>query len=364
MTIQIQAGIIHQIKKQQNTPSASATLQLQQNLHTTTNDHLLTFVNYAEQQLLRSGRNSSISGGFGIQNTLSNVLASNYFNQEQPDYLQISKDLAQGLYHFVTQKSATTGEYVPMVFYRKDNVDYLLVSLISLNKYINIDAQGEFSDTSVIDNDALKVGIKINLTAMATHYAMSNNQQPEDCYIQWIQRGSAKLPDYIQNFIPVGEKIDNGKSTLSTLKSIKNYTASVFEDPKVRNRVDSDVVTLLRTKYENSEAVHIEEDIDTLLNSALTTYGLTDKPQFSTYRQDNNIVLDSSFKVDSSKLKPYEKFDLSLAKKNILIKGEMKQLGESIFVIKDEQNDKKYLQIELDQEEFDLITQRYKSLLQ
>ena len=63
-------------------------------------------------------------------------------------------------------------------------------------------------------------------------------------------------------------------------------------------------------------------------------------------------------------MKPYEKFDLSLAKKNILIKGEMKQLGESIFVIEDEQNDKKYLQIELDQEEFDLITQQYKSLLQ
>ena len=168
----------------------------------------------------------------------------------------------------------------------------------------------------------------------------------------------------ISKIIPVGEKIDNGKSTSSTLKSIKNYTASVFEDPKVRNKVDSDVVTLLRTKYENGEAVHIEEDIDTLLNSALTTYGLTDKPQFSTYRQENNIVLDSSFKVDSSKLKPYEKFDLSLAKKNILIKGEMKQLGESIFVIEDEQNDKKYLQIELDQEEFDLITQRYKSLLQ
>lgn len=110
---------------------------------------------------------------------------------------------------------------------------------------------------------------------MATHYLMSNNQQPEDCYIQWIQRGGAKLPDYIQNFIPVGEKIDNGKSTSSTLKSIKNYTASVFEDPKVRNKVDSDVVTLLRTKYENVEAVHIEEDIDTLLNSTLTTYGLT-----------------------------------------------------------------------------------------
>lgn len=363
MTIQIQAGIIHQIKKQQNSPSVNAKLHLQQSLHKT-NNHLSTFVDYAEQQLQKTGRNSSISGGFGIQNTLSNVLASNYFNQGQPDYLQISKDLAQGLYHFVTQKSATTGEYVPMVFYRKDDTDYLLVSLISLNKYINIDAQGEFSDTSVIDNDALKIGIKINLTEMATHYAMPNNQQPEDCYIQWIQRGSAKLPEYIQDFIPVGEKIDNGKTTTALLKNIKNYVATAFPDPKIRHKVETDVVTLLRSKFESGESVHIENDIDVLLNSALTTHGLDTQPKFCDYRQEHNIVLDSSFKVDSNKLKPYEKFDLSLSEKGILIKGDMGQLGESIFVINDESNNKKYLQIELDQNEFEQITQRYESLLQ
>lgn len=363
MTIQIKAGIIHQIKKQQNSSAASAVLQLQQNLHSV-NDHLSTFVDYAEQQLQKSGKNSSISGGFGIAHTLSKVLAERYFNQTTVNYLQLSKDLAQGLYHFVTQKTATTGEYVPIVFYRKDETDFLLLSLISLNKYINIDAQGEFSDTSVIDNDALKVGIKINLTEMAIHYAMPNGEQPETCYIQWIQRGSTKLPEYIQDFMPVGEKIDNGKSTSSTLKNVKNYITTVFEDMKTRHKVEADVVTLMRNKYDRGEAVHIEEDIDVLLNSALTTYGLTDKPQFSTYRQDNNIILDSSFKVDEGKLKPYEKFDLSLSNKGITIKGEMKQLGESIFVIEDENSDKKYLQIELDSEEFEQITLRYKSLLQ
>lgn len=363
MTIQIKAGIIHQIKKQKNSPSANAVLHLQKTLHST-NNHLSTFVGYAEQQLQKSGKNNSISGGFGIQNTLSKVLASSYFNQQaQIDYLQISKDLAQGLYHFVTQKTATTGEYVPMVFYRKEEVDYLLISLISLNKYINIDAQGEFSDTSVIDNDALKVGIKINLTEMAAHYAMPNDEQPEVCYIQWIQRGSSKLPDYIQDFIPVGERIDNSKTTTALLKNIKNYVATTFADPKIRHKVETDVVTLLRTKSDNREAVHIEEDIDVLLNSALTTYGLTDKPQFAQYRQDNNIVLDSSFNVDANKLKPYEKFGLSLANKGILIKGDMGQLGESIFVEEDESH-RKYLKIELAPDEFEQITQRYESLLQ
>ena len=363
MTIQIKAGIIHQIKKQQNSPVANATLRLQQNLHSA-NNHLSTFVDYAEQQLQKSGKNSSISGGFGILHTLSKVFAETYFNQATVDYLQLSKNLAQGLYHFVTKKTATTGEYVPMVFYRKDETDFLLLSLISLNKYINIDAQGEFSDTSVIDNDALKVGIKINLTEMAAHYAMPNDAQPEVSYIQWIQRGSAKLPEYIQDFIPVGEKIDNGKSTSSTLKSVKNYIATVFEDAKTRHKVESDVVTLMRNKYEHKEAVHIEEDIDALLNSALTTYGLADKPQFSTYRQENNIILDSSFKVDEEKLKPYEKFDLSLANKGILIKGEMKELGNTVFVETDENSNKIYLKIELEQDEFSQITQRYESLLQ
>lgn len=313
----------------------------------------------------KTGKNSSISGGFGIQHTLSKVLADSYFTKTgQIDYLQLSKDIAQGLYYFVTQKAATTGEYVPIVFYCVDNTDYLLISLISLNKYINIDAQGEFSDTSVIDNDALKVGIKINLTQMAAHYALPNDEQPESYYIQWIQRGNSKLPDYIQDFIPVGERIDNGKITSTLLKNIKNYTASVFNDPKIRHKVETDVVTLLRNKFERGESVHIEDDIDALLDSALTTHGLDTQPKFCDYRKENNIVLDSSFKVDSSKLKPYEKFDLSLSNKGILIKGDMGQLGESIFVIKDESNDKKYLQIELDQKEFDQITQRYESLLQ
>ncbi|KIE91771.1 hypothetical protein AP460_02723 [Actinobacillus pleuropneumoniae] len=54
MTIQIKAGIIHQIKKQKNSPSANAVLHLQKTLHST-NNHLSTFVampsnNYKNQE--------------------------------------------------------------------------------------------------------------------------------------------------------------------------------------------------------------------------------------------------------------------------------------------------------------------------
>ncbi|MFA9499196.1 nucleoid-associated protein [Mannheimia sp. E30BD] len=198
---------------------------------------------------------------------------------------------------------------------------------------------------------------------MAKHYTTPNHEN-ETYYIQWIQRGSTRLPSYIQDFIPVGMKIDNGISTSSLLKNIKNYTASVFSDPKIRHQVETEVVTLLRTKFDHNNEVHIEEDIDVLLNNALNTHGIKGKSTFFTYRQENNIILDSSFKVDESKLRKYEKFDLSLSNKNIQIKGEMQQLGSSVLVVEDENSEKKYLQIELDQEEFEQITKRYKSLLQ
>lgn len=359
MIIQVQAGVIHQIKKQSNAPIAQARIHLQNSLHTH-NTHLVTFVEYSEQQLQKTGKNNSISGGFGIQHTLSKTLANYYFNtQGTIDYLKISKELANGLYHFVVQKTATTGEYVPIIFYRVDNIDYLLISLISLNKYININAQGEFSDTSVIDNDALKVGLKINLTEMKGHYNASNaSQYTGTNYIQWIQRGSSKLPDYIQDFIPVGMKIDNTKTTLSLLKNVEKYLEKICDNSKICHKIEMDVVTLMRTKFDNRESVHIEDDIDTLLDSALTTYGLDDKPSFSTYRQENDIVLDSSFKVDERNLKLYETFDLSLPKKGILIKGNMEQLGENIRVT----SDKKILQIKLEEDEAERLTQRYPSL--
>jgi nucleoid-associated protein len=362
MAYTIQAGIIHQIKKEQNTKGSAATLQLQEALHSN-NEHLKNFVEYAEQQLQKSGRNSSISGGFGIQNTLSKALADDYFStNDQIDYLLLSKEIAKGLFHFVTKKSATTGEYVPMIFYRdRSNTDYLLLSLISLNKYININTNGEFSNTSVIDNDALKVGLKINLVQMALHHA-NPNDPPQDNYIQWIQRGSSKLPEYIQEFVPVSEQIDNGKTTNLLLQSVMNYTESTFDDLKTRQKVETDITTLMRTKLDQGEPVHIEEDIDKLLDTALTTHGLNDKPKFNEYRQTNNIVLDSSFRVDGQKLQRYEKFDLSLAEKGITIKGTKSEIGESIKAVTIEED--KYLQIKISDDEYTELTTRYKALVQ
>ncbi len=360
MVIQVNAGIIHQIQKTPLTSGLTATLKIQPNLHTA-NDHLTTFVEYAEKQLQISGRNSSISGGFGIQHTLSKILGDQYFSiSGQPNYLNITKELAKGLYHFVTKKAATTGEYIPMIFYTENDIDYLLISLISLNKYINID-NGEFSDVDAIDNDALKVGIKVNLTAMKSHYDDPNNE-PQNSYIQWIQRGSKKLPDYIQEFIPVSQKIDNTKATKNFIKYLQSYTEQTFEDDAIRNKVEADVYTLMRTKLDNNEPIHIEEDIDTLLETALTTYGITDKPNFSEYRENNEIVLDSSFKIDKENLNKVEKFNFSLKEKGITIKGTIAELGDSVKAIDDTDNDEIYLKITLSREEYTDFTNKYKSL--
>lgn len=361
MTIQIKAGVIHQIQKEQYATEEQASLKLQENLHAV-NNHLFSFVKYAEEQLEKSGKNHSVSGGFAIEHTLSKILSDSYFNQTgQLDYLTLSQQITKGLFEFVKRKPFTSGGYLPIIFYSEGDVDYLLISSISLNKYININEKGEFSNTDAIDNEALKVGLKIDLTAMTKHH---NNQgeTPADSYVKWVQRSKSGLPDYIQDFIPVSQRIDDSKATKSFLTYFQEYAETVFEDENVRSKVQSDVYTLMRTKADKNEPIHIEEDIDPLLESALKTYGIENKPKFNEFRQEKKVSLDSSFHVDNNKLAKVENFALSFSETGITVKGKVAELGSSIKAFSDPQTGKKYLQIEMSDDEFNTITARYKSL--
>src|SRR5690606_38220722 len=109
-----------------------------------------------------------------------------------------------------------------------NDTKYLLISLISLSEYLNIDDNGEFGDTSAIDSDALKVGLLIDLDAMREH-RNSRETEFEINYIQWIQRRSIKLPDYIQDFIPVGRKIDDRKSTGLFFSALNDFLNDTFQ---------------------------------------------------------------------------------------------------------------------------------------
>ncbi|MEL1713013.1 hypothetical protein V2W47_19730, partial [Acinetobacter baumannii] len=87
------------------------------------------------------------------------------------------------------------------------------MALLSLEDTITIDEKtGDIIDTSSINKKALKVAFKINLDKMKLHSAGKIGFKPEN-YVSWIQKGSDKIPEYIQDYIPVKYRIDDKKAT-------------------------------------------------------------------------------------------------------------------------------------------------------
>lgn len=357
---QILAGVIHRIVKAQHATADESHTVLRNELHEV-NQQLSHFVEYTEDTLLNGGSNRSVSGGFGIQNTLSKVLADAQFQYSKETYLELSRNLLLGLFEFVSRKSATTGEHVPIIFYRKNDTDYLLITLISLNPYLHINQKGELLDAAVIDKDALKVGVRIDLQAMQAHFSSPCVSDIQDPYIRWIERRGKKLPDYVQDFIPVGHRIDDKKSTGALLSAVNSFLEVILpEDLEAQTNIRSDVLSLLQNKLNAKEPIHIEEDVDPLINAAMASRGL-ETISFQEYRQQNNIDVDSSFTPDQTTLNNHGRFKISLPDSELTIQGKKGDLGRKVKIVTEA--DTSYLTIEIDENQKQILSDQYPQIV-
>ncbi|HDR0626473.1 TPA: nucleoid-associated protein [Pasteurella multocida] len=351
----IHAGIIHQIKKTQHKKNGQLIKRSQ--LHTN-NNPLKHFVEYAENVLNKYGSNRSTSGGFTTKDTLSKGLVTHKFAlQPTTDYLVLSQDIVASLYNIIQNNSATTGEHIPMIFYRDDNKDkeYLLLSLISLNQSINID-NGEFIDTTMIDKDALKVGIRIDLKAMKYHFE-HQTEAVDEPYIQWIERKKNKLPDYIQNFVPVSEKINDKVATTQFIEAFKSFSEQTFENEDVRYEIQKKVYDYLDECHKQGKSVHIEDDIDPIIEAEMKVKGLESKPTFSDYRATEKIQLDSRFSPNKEVVNNSKTFKFSSKTNEFTIRGRSKDLGRRVKLVSE--INKKYIKIELDESDYCRFKKQY-----
>lgn len=329
--LEILAGVIHRIVKPQFAGVEESTLYLRDVLHSK-NHHLQRFVEDAEDILLNSGSNRSSSGGFETDNTLSKVLADKNFHfASDEDYLHASRKLLEGLFYHVSKKSATTGEHVPVIFYRKNGREYLLITLISLNDYLNINEKGELTDIAVIDKDALKVGVRVDLQAMRDHChtIQSDEVQP---YVRWIERRNRRLPDYIQDYIPVGSRIDDRKSTKELVAALDRYLDEVLVGKEAyKGEVRASVLQMMRRKQQQDEPLQIEEDIDPLLQSMVRLENMEAK-SFPEWRLAQGIELNSVFKPEKRALDGFEKFEIKLSASGVTVRGNQDELGRKITI--------------------------------
>jgi hypothetical protein len=357
---EILAGVIHRIIKQQHTRAEDSVLTLRETLHET-NHQLIRFVEFAENTLQKKGGNHSSSGGFETDHTLSKALAeANFAFPDDKAYLNTSRKLVQGLYEFVKNRSATSGEHVPIIFYRKHDTNYLLISLISLNDYLNINEDGELTDTSAIDQDAIKVGLRVDLDAMKAHFEQGKDAVTP--YVRWIERRSARLPEYIQDFIPVGSKINDTKATTELIREFDRYLQETFADDETgKSQLRTDVLAMMRQKQKNDDHVHLEEEIDPLIENFLAVHGI-EKTAFATWRQEQGIELNSSFKPEKSTLDRFEKFKITLPGSGITIQGNQEDLGRKVILVS--QDDSFSLSVEIDAAEKEYLEGKYPSIRQ
>ena len=356
---EILAGVIHRIVKPQFASEEDSHLDLRATLHRK-NEHLNEFVENAEEILLKGGSNRSSSGGFKTDKSLSKILADVDFSFANDEaYLNVSQKLLEGLFYHVSKKSATTGEHVPVIFYRKNGREYLLLTLISLNSYLNINEQGELSDIAVIDNDALKVGVRVDLQAMKEHYHATPSFEAQP-YVRWIERRNSRLPDYIQDYIPVGTKIDDRKSARELMVALDRYLdETLVENDEVKEKARTEILQMMRQKQQQDEHLQLEEDIDPLLHNMMQREGI-EAVGFQTWRQENGVDLNSFFKPEKRALDGFEKFKIVLPESGVTVRGNQDELGRKVKITTSD--GQHYLTIGIDEAEKNRLQGQYPQL--
>lgn len=353
----VQAMIIHRILKIENQKNRTPPV-IRQNLHTN-DDKTIKLIKFLDDLLEQNGLAHSHASNFSESSTASKLLNDHLFNSnllnaipdeevdtnlksetsEQTQYRRLSNKLTHALDYHIYQSRQTTGDHLPIIFYKQNNVNYLYMALLSLEDTITIDEKtGDIIDTSSINKKALKVAFKINLDKMQLHSIGGASSKSEN-YISWIQKGSDKIPEYIQDYIPVKYRIDDKKATSKLIRKLGEFLSQSEFDNASSENVYEQVIQLLKDKVEHKKEVNIVEDIDSIVQKKAIACNIdttNSKNDFKVYRElngygENDNHASNIFTPEKDSLSKFEKFTLSLGAYNpIRITGTQEDIGHTI----------------------------------
>lgn len=408
--ITVQASIIHQIIKVAHHKVVEPPLiRLKLHADTVKVEKLIAFL---DEQLNKNGLARSHLEGFDLEKTLGRVflnylfdirslkfstfypITTNSFPKIQPwqmlspvppdpnedqavvssetidqtRYRRITNVLTYALHHHVYASSMTTGDHLPMIFYKENGIEYFYIALLGLTEALTIDEQtGEIIDTDHIDASNLKVACKINITELQNHkHQSSNSNFSPSNYIAWVQKGTTeKIAEYIQDFLPVRIRLDDTEATTKLMKSLNNYLDTSPFSEIAQKEIRNEVLQILSHKAKNKESVNIFEEIDPIIatKSSVTSTPILDKDSFKSFRENNgygpNDENNSNIFAPAAKpLKNYESFTFSLNDDdNLSLKGSRDLLGEDVKLI--ESGDSAFIQIKISPEKLPSIKREF-----
>lgn len=410
----VQASIIHQIIKEAHQDSVTLPL-IRKNLHADS-VQVCKLIEFLDEQLEKNGLAHSHVETFDSPDTLGEVLSdylciidmkllnftkstnaafSNIFAWEllvsvpsEPDedrsvlrqessaqtrHRRITNHLTKALHYHVYEEPMTTGDHLPMIFYTLDGIEYLDIALLSLTDAITINEEtGEIIDTNHIDASNLKIACRINITKFKNHkYENSESTYQAENYIQWIQKGtSIKIPEYIQDFLPIRIRLDDTVATTKLMKSLINYLDESPFSEKSKKEIQSEVLTLLGHKAKNKESVNIVDEIDPIIatKSTLSNLTIAVEDSFKTFRENNGYSATDEnnsnvFAPATKPLQNYEMFSLDLGEigddETLRISGSRSLLGEEVK-LKEGDNDEAVIEIKVNSENLPAVRKLFK----
>ncbi|NRD69510.1 nucleoid-associated protein [Psychrobacter okhotskensis] len=411
--IEVQASIIHQIIKDLNHTTEVPPL-LRDKLHADY-QQVIKLIEFLESQLEKNGLAHSKLKKFDRSNTLGQVLAQYMFEMPSLMYLtytrttnrganniyiqkvigfypfssrlpaptnenetinifeaesifqtrlrRISKLLTKALHYHIYKEAMTTGDHLPIIFYRQNGINYLYIALLSLKDNITINENtGEILDIKHIDAGALKVACRINLDSLNKHKENNLDDNATNNYVSWIQKGKAlKIHEYIQDFLPVLVRIDDKSATTKAIVTLEKYLKQSTLPDNAKKEVHKDVLALFKRRAEDKQPISLVEDVDPILTAKAEAYSIdiSEEDSFKTFREQNGYGPDDEdnsniFSPSREPLKNFEIFDLIVGDDEFIkISGKQSLIGDKIRLSPDEDNPE--LIIRLDPNELEKV---------
>lgn len=384
-TIHIHAAVIHELKKESHVSGdSSVTLVERDNLHES-NNLLTRFVEKIDEDSRNANRTASECASFKKTDTLAMIM-SKYYTEKNTndinanDFLELSKNIVKALSKKMQGEFMATGGYIPVLWYKRENKDYLLIGLVSPSSGFTLDTTGAIIANTNVDNASLRFSASVELVPFNQHWSQNllleskNVQVNADdvatlptSYVRWTRKKDV-IAQYFQSFVPTAIPLNDGDTTNKMIKYISKYLDHIIpEDCKDKKNIkyatEQSIYRLMSEKCRSEATVNVEEDILPIFHALKSSRpDVFDKPEevtkFSVFCEDEGYKdYNSIFHPKKNTVDKKLNVNISVGD-SIVIRGTKKDIDKttSIVVEKPNSNDTPYkLMVKLTAEEYRTI---------
>ena len=375
--IQILAGVIHELKKTAHSSGEGSTDFISRDSLHDENDLLNQFVNKIDADSRKASRVTSKSARFTQDDTISKTILNHFENVrrqnfDKSDFLDFSITLVEAFKEHMQNTSSATGGYIPVLWYKRDEQEFLLIGTVNPTGGFTIDDNGDIIRNTNIDEAALRFSVSVELENFLAHYNNLNNAQntAESIinYVRWTTKRNNEISHYFQDFVPTDITIDDGKATNNFINYCNKYLNNIIPDSttdksRIIDTFQQNIYRYLLEKGENGRSVDIDTEIVPMFEHLINSHPIIfEDPEevidFSTFCNEQGLDnYKSIFHPSISTVKSQINVNIAI-KNSIKIKGTLTEIIEATELVVNNTNpdDIKYgILLELTKNEYDTI---------